>query len=357
MKKLMIILAGILAWCLVLFGINYEINLKSGSDTKKTLTIYNWGDYIDPSLITKFEHETGYHVDYETFDSNEAMLTKIKQGGTSYDLTVPSDYTVQRMRRQHLVDKLDKSKLPGLKNIDSRFMNLTFDPHNDYSVPYFWGTLGIVYNDKFVKRSQVEHWKQLWNPQFKNDIMLTDSARDMMAVALITLGYSVNSTNYHHLQQASQKLDQLAPNTKAVVADEIKMYMEQNEAPIAVTYSGEAAEMISQNSHLHYVVPSEGSNMWFDNWVIPKTAKHKKAAYMFLNFMLEPKNAAQNAEYIGYSTPNKAAMKYLPSNVRNDKEFYPDNSTVAHLQVYRDLPLKVIGHYNDLFLEFKMFKK
>ncbi|KRM61573.1 spermidine putrescine ABC transporter binding protein [Paucilactobacillus vaccinostercus DSM 20634] len=357
MKKLTLIITAILIFCGVLFGINHELNAKTSADGQRVLNIYNWGDYIDPALIKKFEHQTGYHVVYETFDSNEAMLTKIKQGGTSYDLAVPSDYTVQRMRKAHLLVKLDKRRLPLLKNIDQRFMNLTFDPGNDYSVPYFWGTLGIVYNDQMVKASQVQHWSQLWNPQFKNQIMLTDSARDMLAIALIPLGYSVNTTNKTQLDQAAKRLDQLAPNTKAVVADEIKMYMEQDEAAVAVTYSGEAAEMMANNTHLHYVVPSEGSNMWFDNWVIPKTAKHRKAAYAFLNFMLEPKNAAQNAEYIGYSTPNKAAMKDLPASVRNDAQFYPSRETVTHLQVYKDLPLKTIGDYNDLFLEFKMFKK
>lgn len=356
MKKIITILIAVLAICGLLGGINYRLNAQTNAAGSKVLNIYNWGDYIDPALIAKFERQTGYHVVYETFDSNEAMLTKIKQGGTSYDLTVPSDYTVQRMRRAHLLEKIDQSKLPGLKNMDSRFMNLSFDPKNDYSVPYFWGTLGIVYNDQYVDAGQVQHWQQLWNPAFKNKIMLTDSARDMLGVALITQGKSVNTTNRADLEAANKQLIKLMPNTKAIVADEIKMYMEQNEAAIAVTYSGEAAEVMANNSHLHYVVPSEGSNIWFDNLVIPKTAKHKAAAYAFLNFMLEPKNAAQNAEYIGYSTPNKAAMKYLPTQVAHDPQFYPSEKTVAHLQVYRDLPLKVIGKYNDLFLQFKMTK-
>lgn len=356
MKKLMMVIALVLFICGALGGINYSMNARTSTSGSKTLNIYNWGDYIDPALITKFEHETGYHVVYETFDSNEAMLTKIKQGGTSYDLTVPSDYTVQRMRRANLLEKIDKSKLPALKNIDSRFMNLSFDPHNSYSVPYFWGTLGIVYNDRYVKAEQVQHWDQLWNPAFKQQIILTDSARDMLGVALITQGKSVNATNTNDLRAANNKLKKLMPNTKAVVDDEIKMYMEQNEAAIAVTYSGEAAEMMGNNSHLHYVVPSEGSNMWFDNWVIPKTAKHKKAAYSFLNFMLQPKNAAKNAEYIGYATPNKVAMKYLPNKVTSNAEFYPSDKVTKNLQVYKDLPLRVIGEYNDLFLEFKMTK-
>ena len=357
MKKLLSFAIGILLLCGALFGCNKLLNQKANDGGNKTLTIYNWGDYIDPQLITKFEHETGYHVDYETFDSNEAMLTKIRQGGTHYDIAVPSEYTIQRMKKEHLLEPIDHRKLPNLKYIDPQFLNLSFDRHNRYSIPYFWGTLGIVYNDQKVSRKDVSHWSQLWSPKLKNNIMMIDSARDAMAVALITQHHSVNTTNAKELREAADKLDQLTPNIKAVIADEMKMYMEQNEAAVGITYSGEASEMIDANSHLHYIVPSEGSNIWFDNMVIPKTAKNKKAAYAFLNFMLDPKNAAQNAEYIGYATPNKAAKKYLPKSVTSNQAFYPPNQTMKHLQVYHDLPLKDIGTYNDLFLEFKMFKK
>ena len=149
----------------------------------------------------------------------------------------------------------------------------------------------------------------------------------------------------------------LTPNVKAIVADEMKMYMEQDEAAVGVTYSGDAREMMSVNHHLHYVVPSEGSNIWFDNMVIPRAAKNKAAAYAFINFMLEPANAAQNAEYVGYATPNAAARRRLPKQVTADRAFYPPAKTMNHLQVYRDLPLKTLGVYNDLFLEFKMFAK
>ena len=285
------------------------------------------------------------------------MLTKNRQGGTHYDIAVPSEYTIQRMKKEHLLEPIDHRKLPNLKYIDPQFLNLSFDRHNRYSIPYFWGTLGIVYNDQKVSRKDVSHWRQLWSPKLKNNIMMIDSARDAMAVALITQHHSVNTTNAKELREAADKLDQLTPNIKAVIADEMKMYMEQNEAAVGITYSGEASEMIDANSHLHYIVPSEGSNIWFDNMVIPKTSKNKKAAYAFLNFMLDPKNAAQNAEYIGYATPNKAAKKYLPKSVTSNQAFYPPKQTMKHLQVYHDLPLKDIGTYNDLFLEFKMFKK
>ena len=357
MKKLWGALFGIIALCCLLALGDYLMNRQTNSGGGRTLTVYNWVDYIDPTLIKKFERQTGYHIDYETFDSNESMLTKIRQGGTNYDVVIPSEYTVQRMKKEHLLAPLDHKKLSNLHYIDPRFMNKDFDPDNKYSVPYFWGTLGIVYNDQKVNAQDVQHWEQLWSPKFRNNLLLIDSARDVFAMALITQGDSVNTTSYHKLKNAQHHLQQLTPNVKAVIADEMKMYMEQDEAAVGVTYSGDAREMMSVNHHLHYVVPSEGSNIWFDNMVIPKSAKNKAAAYEFINFMLEPKNAAKNAEYVGYATPNKAAKKLLPHSVTDDQQFYPPESTIKHLQTYKDLPRRVLGEYNDLFLEFKMFKK
>lgn len=357
MKKLLAVIISILALCGALALGNVALNQRPGHSSDRLLTIYNWGDYIDPALITKFEKQTGYKVDYETFDSNESMLTKIRQGGTNYDLVVPSEYTVQRMKREHLIAPLDHRRLTNFHYIAPQFLNQPFDRGNRYSVPYFWGTLGIIYNDQKVSAADVQHWSQLWNPRLKNNLMLIDSARDVFAMALISQGHSVNTTNYQTLKRAQGHLRTLTPNVKAIVADEMKMYMEQDEAAVGVTYSGDAREMMSVNHHLHYVVPSEGSNIWFDNMVIPKAAKNKKAAYAFINFMLEPENAAKNARYVGYATPNAAAKKLLPKKITENQAFYPPVKTMQHLQTYRDLPLKTLGEYNDLFLEFKMFAK
>ncbi|MBT9677335.1 ABC transporter substrate-binding protein [Levilactobacillus brevis] len=354
MKRLLSLAIALIAICGLLAYSSQSLERSSGSTGSKVLNLYNWGDYIDPSLLTKFQKETGYHVNVETFDSNEAMYTKIQQGGTHYDLAVPSEYMVAKMKRAHLLRPLDKSKLTGWANYDQRFLNQSFDRDNRYSIPYFWGTLGIVYNDKYVKASEVQHWQDLWSPRWKKQIMLIDSARDIMGMALITLGKSMNTTNPQTLLAAQKKLDQLSPNVKAIVADEIKMYMIQDEATLAVDWSGEAAEMLAGNSHLHYVVPREGSNLWFDNLVIPKTAQHTKAIYAFLNFMSQPDNAAQNATYIGYATPNQRAKERLPRAIRNDRQFYPDEQTLRHLQVYRDLSPTKVELYNDRYLEFKM---
>ncbi|AYM02560.1 ABC transporter substrate-binding protein [Levilactobacillus yiduensis] len=354
MKRLVSLIIGLLAICGLLAYSSSQLERSSGSTGDKVLNLYNWGDYIDPSLLTKFQKETGYHVNVETFDSNEAMYTKINQGGTHYDLAVPSEYMVAKMKRAHLLQPLDKSRLTGWHNFNPQFLNQSFDRGNRYSMPYFWGTLGIIYNDKFVKASQVQHWQDLWSPKFRDQIMLIDSARDIMGMALVTQHQSMNTTDPQKLLAAEKKLNQLAPNVKAIVADEIKMYMAQDEAAIAVDWSGEAAEMLANNHHLHYVVPSEGSNLWIDNLVIPKTAQHYNAIYAFLNFMSKPTNAAQNADYIGYATPNTKAKALLPKSVRDDRQFYPTQTTLDHLQVYRDLSPAKVQLYNDRYLEFKM---
>ena len=338
-----------------LWGISAYMQSRTGNVSDK-LVIYNWGDYIDPDLLTKFTKETGIKVQYETFDSNEAMYTKIKQGGTTYDIAVPSDYTIDKMVKEDLLVKLDKSKIKGFDQIGSSFKGLSFDPHNDYSIPYFWGTVGIVYNTKLVKKAP-QHWDDLWSPDYKNQIMLVDGAREVLGFSLNSLGYSLNTKNMTELRLAETKLNSLTPNIKAIVGDEMKGYMVQGDAAIGVTFSGEASEMLDKNEDLRYVVPSEGSNLWFDNLVIPKTVKHEKEAYAFINFMLKPENAAQNAEYIGYATPNQAAKALLPKSITDDKAFYPSESTIKNLEVYNNLGQKWLGIYNDIYLQVKMYRK
>ncbi|MDT2814911.1 ABC transporter substrate-binding protein [Vagococcus carniphilus] len=357
MKKLNSLIIGIVGIIVLLTFTAINIEKKSGSSGSEVITIYNWGDYIDPSLLKQFEKEYGYKVIYETFDSNEAMITKIEQGGTAYDIAIPSEYMIQKMMKQNLLLKLDHSKIKGLENIDPRFLNIDFDEGNQYSVPYFWGTLGIIYNDKFVKEENMQHWNDLWRPELKNNVMLIDGAREVIGLALNSEGYSLNSKNDAELTQISEKLTGLTNNVKAIVADEIKMYMINEESAVAVSFSGEASEMLDNNEHLHYVIPEEGSNLWFDNIVIPRTAKNVKGSYDFINFMLRPENAAKNAEYIGYSTPNKKAVEILPKEITTDEQFYPDEATMKNLEVYEDLGSKYLEVYNDRFLEFKMYRK
>lgn len=357
MKKLiqMFILVFIVSFLLI-FIVNH-LNTSEGYTSGNTITVFNWGDYIDSDLIKQFEKETGIKVIYETFDSNESMLTKIQQGGTSYDIAVPSEYAIEKMIEEDLLIKLDHSKIPNLKNIDPRFLNKDFDPNNEYSVPYFWGTVGIVYNKTKLKGKTFESWNDLWDEDLRNEILLVDGAREVMGFALNSLNYSLNDTNKEHLIQAKEKLEKLQPNIKAIVGDEIKMLMVNEEASVAVVWSGDAADMMWENENLDYVVPVEGSNLWFDSLVIPKTAKNIEGAHKFINFMLDAEVAAQNTDYVGYATPNKAAMELLPEETVNDERFYPPPEQTEKLEVYKNLGKKMLAYYNDLYLEFKMHPK
>ena len=345
---------------IVSFGLLYMINRLNnaqGYSGDNTLTVYNWGDYIDSDLIEKFEEETGIKVIYQTFDSNEAMMTKIEQGGTSYDIAVPSEYAISKMKDEGLLHELDHDKIPNLQYIDSRFLDLSFDEGNKYSIPYFWGTVGIAYNTKMLPDMKFTSWNDLWSKDLENQILLVDGAREVMGMGLNSLNYSLNDTNKDHLVEAKNKLDTLTPNIKAIVGDEIKMLLAQEEADVGLVWSGDAADIMWENENIDYVVPKEGSNLWFDNMVIPKTAKNVDGAHQFINFMLDPENAAQNADYVGYSTPNSAALDILGEEVSSDERFYPSEELTSRLEVYNNLGKQMLAYYNELFLEFKMHKK
>lgn len=357
MKKLLQAFVPILIVSLVLLFVISSLNSSQGYSSKNKLTIYNWGDYIDSDLIEQFEKEAGITVVYETFDSNEAMMTKIEQGGTAYDVAVPSEYMIDKMIQDDLLLPLDHEKLSNLKNIDERFMDLPFDPKNKYSIPYFWGTVGIVYNSKMLGDIEINSWSDLWDPRLKNEILLVDGAREVMGMGLNSLGYSLNDLNHDHLNEAKKKLDSLMPNVKAIVGDESRMLLENEEASIGLVWSGVASEIMAENEDLEFVVPKEGSNLWFDNMVIPKTAKNVEAAHQFINFMLEAEVAAQNTEYVSYATPNKEALNYLPKEIVNDERFYPAPDLTERLEVYENLGKKNLAYYNELFLRFKMHTK
>lgn len=347
----------IAATAAILMIINAQLAKSGAQSGGNTLTVYNWGEYIDPDLIKQFEKETGINVIYETFDSNEGMMGKIEQGGTSYDITVPSEYMVEMMREKDLLIPLDYDKIPNIKNIDPYFRNLPFDPNSTYSIPYFWGTLGIAYNPSLLDGQTFESWNNLWDPSLKQEAVLVDSAREVIGMSLNSLGYSLNSTNVDELREATDKLKTLSPNIKAVIGDEVTQMMMNNEAAVSLIWSGQAADMMSENEDITYVVPKEGSNLWFDNIVIPKTVKNIDGAYEFINFMLRPEVAAQNADYVGYSTPNKEALTLLDPEVVSDERYYPDEEARDHLEVYKDLGLEMLGTYNEFFLEFKMNMK
>ncbi|MBT2570341.1 ABC transporter substrate-binding protein [Planococcus sp. ISL-110] len=346
-------IAILLVSAILLYAVN-ALEKSSATTDGGTISVYNWGEYIDPELIDQFEAETNISVIYETFDSNESMMTKIEQGGTTYDVAMPSEYAIEKMKENDLLHPIDHELIPNLENIDPYFLDLPFDPGNEYSIPYFWGTVGIAFNPTLLEGQTFESWDDLWNPTLEQEVILVDSAREVIGMGLNSLGYSLNSTDLGELREATDKLKTMGPNVKAIIGDEIVEMMRREEAAVAVTWSGQAADMMWINEDIDYVVPKEGSNLWFDNMIIPKTAGNVEGAHAFINFMLDPEVAAQNADYVGYSTPNEQAVALMDPEVTGDERFYPPEELRERLEVYENLGLEMLGTYNELFLEFKM---
>ncbi|MBP7175956.1 MAG: spermidine/putrescine ABC transporter substrate-binding protein [Thermoclostridium sp.] len=322
---------------------------------KTVLNVFNWGEYIDKELLTKFEEETGIQVNYELFDTNESMLAKLETGGTSYDVIFPSDYVIEEMISKGMLAKIDLNNIPNFQYIDDRFKNLNYDPKNEYSIPYFWGTLGILYNTDMVTEP-VDSWDILWDEKYAGQILMLDSMRDTFLVAMKKLGYSVNSTDAKEIEQARDLLIQQIPLVNGYYVDEIVDMMINGDAALALNWSGAAMDIYWQEvENIQYAVPKEGSNLWFDCMVIPSASKHQKEAEMFINFMLDPDNAYQNTEYVGYATPNKAALEMVkesnPEVVGMDA-YNPSAEVLDRCEVLIDLGEKK-AIYNKAWMEIK----
>lgn len=303
---------------------------------KTVLNVYNWGDYIDETVLQQFEDEYGIRIVYETYDRNEDMYIKLKNGGTDYDVCIPSDYMIEKMVREGMLAEIDLNNVPNYSNIMAQFKGLPFDPNNKYSVPYLWGTIGIVYNKEIVQEP-VNSWSILWNPAYKGKILMMDSPRDSFMVAEKKSGISMNSDRQEDIDAAKEQLMLQKPLVLAYVNDSVKDMMINDEAAIAVAWSGEALYMLENNEKLAYAVPAEGTNMWFDNAVIPKNAPHKKEAEQFIDFLCRPDIALKNAEYIGYSTPNQGAFDLMDADTQNNSVVYPSQDIIAQSEVYKDL--------------------
>lgn len=334
-------------------GIYYgRANLTSGTEQ---VIIYNWGEYIDPEVLDMFEEETGIQVIYEEFETNEIMYPKIQSGAIAYDLVCPSDYMIQKMIQNDLLQPLNFDNIPNAKNIGQVYYEKSrqFDPDNQYSIPYCWGTVGILYNTKMVKEP-IDSWTVLWDTQYKDNILMQDSVRDAFAVALKTLGYSLNSTSIHELTQAKDLLVQQKPLVQAYVIDQVRDKMIGNEAAIGVIYSGEAIYTQTENPDLAYVVPKEGSNMWIDSWVMPKNAPNKENAEKFLDFLCRPEIALMNFEYITYSTPNEKARELIEDPaIRNSEIAFPGDSILSRCETFTYLGEDADEVYNQLWREVK----
>ncbi|HYH03360.1 MAG TPA: spermidine/putrescine ABC transporter substrate-binding protein, partial [Bacillota bacterium] len=284
---------------LLLMGV--ALSSGCGNPAKAELNVYNWGDYIDESVLKDFEKEYKIKVNYDTFTTNEDMYVKLKAGGSNYDVVIPSDYMIKRMIDEDMLEKLNLSNIPNYQYIGTRFRNLEYDPQNEFSIPYMWGTVGILYNKTMIQ-SKPDSWKVLWDKKYAKQILMLDSQRDSIGITLKMLGYSLNSQVPQELEAAKQALIAQKPLVLAYVVDEVKDKMISGEAALAVVWSGDAIYCKKENPDLEYVIPREGSNLWFDAMVICKGTKHKKEAEQFLNFMCKTDIAFRNADYIGYAS-------------------------------------------------------
>lgn len=342
MKKIALVLAILLVG--TLFGC-------AAKEDSNTLYVLNWGDYIDEALLTQFEEETGIQVNYTTMATNEEMMVKLEEADCIYDVCFTSDYIIERLIQKDLLHELNKDNIPNLQYIDERFLDLDFDPENKYSVPYMWGTVGILYNTTMVQEP-VTSWDILWDETYADQILMYDSIRDTIGVALMKLGYSINTRNEADIQAAEEALIAQKPIVQAYLGDPIKDRLISGGAAMGIVYSGDAMWCMYENPDLAYAVPETGSNLWFDNIIIPKTSDNTEAAEAFINFLCDPEVAAQNAEYIGYSTPNAAALEILGEEYINDPTYNPPQELLDKCEIFHDLG-DFITVYNDAWNRIK----
>ena len=328
---------------------------KDGVSGNGQVIVYNWGEYIDPEIIDLFEEETGIDVIYEEFETNEIMYPKIQSGAIAYDVVCPSDYMIQRMIENDLLAEINYDHIPNLKYIGDNYMKMSrqFDPENKYSVPYLWGTVGILYNKKMVDEP-VDSWGILWDKKYEDSILMQDSVRDAFAVALKYLGYSLNSTDLDELEAAKNLLIEQKPLVQAYVIDQVRDKMIGGEAALGVIYSGEALYCQQENPDLDYVIPKEGTNIWIDSWVIPKNAKNVENAEAFINFLCRPDIAKMNFDYITYSIPNTAGRDLIEDeSLRNSPIAFPDDSKLENCETFQFLGDDNDALYNRLWREIK----
>lgn len=351
MKKLLVLLCAATAALFTFTGCG-----AGASEGNGKVVVYNWGEYMDPEVLDMFEEETGIQVVYDEFETNEIMYPKIEAGASEYDVICPSDYMIQKMIQNDLLAELDFNNIPNAhENIGEQYWTQSqeFDPENKYSVPYCFGTVGILYNKTMVD-DPVDSWSILWNEKYKDNILMQDSVRDAFMVALKLNGYSMNTTSSDELQTATDSLIEQKPLVQAYVIDQVRDKMIGNEAAIGVIYSGEAIYTQRENSDLEYVIPKEGTNVWIDSWVITKTSQNKENAEKFINFMCRPDIALMNFNYITYSTPNDAARELIEDDaIRNSNIAFPDLTQYSNLETFQYLGEDADAMYNDFWKKVK----
>ena len=349
MKRMFSLLLVLAFSLLLLFG--------CAESKEQVVNVYNWGEYIDESIFEDFEAETGIKVNYNTFASNEMLYSSIKSGSGTYDVIIPSDYMVARMISEGLLMELDYSQIPNAANLDERYVGLEYDPASAYSVPYMWGTVGIIYNSQMVSEP-ITSWMDLFDRDWDRNVLMFDNSRDCLGIALKALGYSYNTTNAEELAEAADLLIQQKQDgiVQAYVMDQIFDKMINNEAAVGVYYAGDYLTMVEDNEDLVFVIPAEGSNLFVDAMCIPTCCENYDNAQAFINFMCRDDIVVRNCEETWYSSPSATAMQYLDAEMAEDPIMYPDDEVLDKCETYAGLPEATLKEYDRQWINICLAK-
>lgn len=353
------------AWLMVLCLLVSLLGGCRGASVGSTVTlnVFNWGEYIDDEVLdvnALFTEETGIRINYKTYESNETMYTLLESGAAEYDVVIPSDYMIGKMIQEGMLAKLNFDNIPNYQYIDEAYRNLEYDPHNEYSVPYTWGTVGIFYNKKYVDETDLaQGWDILWNEKYKGKIYMFDNARDSFAIALKKLGYSMNTTNPAEWQAAYEALAEQKPLVQGYFMDQVFQKMTNEEGWLAPYYSGDGANMITGddgNEDIGYFVPQQGTNLFVDAMCVLANTKHQKEAEQYINFMCRTDVATANAEYICYSTPHTEALLELDEEVSGNPMFYPSAEVLENTEVFITLDNETQKLQKNLWIKLKCLR-
>ena len=335
---------------------------SSNGSGKRVVNVCSWGEYIDEDLIYQFEDETGIKVNYQTAESNEALYSLLKTGAGDYDVIVPSDYMIARLIDEDMLAELNYDNIPNYAKIGDQYKSLSFDPDNKYTVPYTWGTLGIIYNTTMVD-GDITSWDAMFDEKYAGNVLMIRNSRDALAAALLDLGYDINTTDESQIREAYELLADAKSKGvyQSFVMDEVFGKMEGSNAAIAMYYAGDYLTMLDNNPDLKFVVPKEGSNWFVDAMCVLKTAQHKEEAEAWINFIASTESSLANMDYIGYASPNLEALEGYPAYYEEtygeplDEERYeimaaPDD-VLARCELYTNLPADTLTLYNDLWTE------
>lgn len=348
MKKIFKLLS--LSICILLMGAFF---VGCSKDSSEQISFLNYGENIDKETLKEFEKKYGIKVNVETFDDMETMYQKISKGGVKYDVILVSDALMPRMIKKGLIQELNKDNIPNISQMDKDYLNLQIDPGNKYSVPYMFGTVGLIYNKDIVKE-KVDSWDILWDEKYKDKVFMFDTYRDTMGAALKKLGYSLNSKNPKEIEEAKALLIKQRETVNPIYGvDNGTTMIPAGESDINMIWSGEGLNLQDENPNLVYVVPKEGANFWIDSLCIPKNAENVEGAEKFINFVSDKESALRIADEIGYTTPNKEARLAQPDNVKNNPNAYMPKEIMDRCEIYEDFPMDVKKIYDNAWVNIK----